>query len=337
VWVRPTGALFPLYLGGTQKYLEFDGINLDASSTEAYNAIRIEAGTGGGSNQTDHIRVQNAEVIGVVGAVTILLQAYDAASAATGGNEFINLTVHGGGMQGSIGGHAFYIQSSNNTIANCDISDTTGAAVHIYTGYGFPVSNTIVKNNVIHDMRVAANLPTEQLYGIIVWNGEGTGTTIFNNRIYHLPKQGVSVSVAIYAAYGSAIGIYNNTVVSNSGQGLVTVAGTGATGTIQNNIFYDNALGNYDNGAGFTADHNLTGVDPSFVDATNGNYQLAQGSTAIDYGTPVAVVTTDLLGIARPQGNGYDAGAYEYSSVPQSPPPPPTNEPQKYKFRVRKP
>ena len=53
------------------------------------------------------------------------------------------------------------------------------------------------------------------------------------------------------------------------------------------------------------------------------SYQLKQNSYLIDKGTNAvsSVVTTDLLGVPRPQGNFYDIGAYEYVT-PAAPPPP---------------
>lgn len=51
-------------------------------------------------------------------------------------------------------------------------------------------------------------------------------------------------------------------------------------------------------------------ADPLFADPTNGNYELSAGSPAIDSGT--AVSSADIQGTPRPQGNGYDMGAYEF-------------------------
>lgn len=49
-----------------------------------------------------------------------------------------------------------------------------------------------------------------------------------------------------------------------------------------------------------------------FIDPA-GNFQLQNGSPAIDHGTVLLDVLTDILGTARPQGNGYDIGCYEYA------------------------
>ena len=56
--------------------------------------------------------------------------------------------------------------------------------------------------------------------------------------------------------------------------------------------------------------HNLN-ANPQFVNPATGDYHLAAGSPAIDAGTD-AGVTADIDGVARPQGKGYDMGAYEF-------------------------
>jgi parallel beta-helix repeat protein len=48
-----------------------------------------------------------------------------------------------------------------------------------------------------------------------------------------------------------------------------------------------------------------------FVNPASNNYQLKAGSPAIDKGTALSAVPTDILGVARPQGAGYDIGSYE--------------------------
>lgn len=63
---------------------------------------------------------------------------------------------------------------------------------------------------------------------------------------------------------------------------------------------------------GYTGEGNLSS-DPLFVDAANGDLRLQAGSPCIDTGTADGAPSTDILGITRPQGAGYDMGAYEYT------------------------
>jgi hypothetical protein len=59
-----------------------------------------------------------------------------------------------------------------------------------------------------------------------------------------------------------------------------------------------------------TGSGNLAVGPKAFRNADEGDYRLAAGSPAIDAGQPANVVV-DREGVQRPQGAGYDAGAYE--------------------------
>jgi hypothetical protein len=60
---------------------------------------------------------------------------------------------------------------------------------------------------------------------------------------------------------------------------------------------------------GVTFARNWEGTDPRLVNATD--FHLRYDSPAIDAGLPLAEVTHDADGVARPRGGGYDLGAYE--------------------------
>lgn len=52
-------------------------------------------------------------------------------------------------------------------------------------------------------------------------------------------------------------------------------------------------------------------LDPFFIDAEQYNFCLNPDSPCIDCGTDSGAPSTDISGLARPFGNGYDIGAYE--------------------------
>ena len=63
---------------------------------------------------------------------------------------------------------------------------------------------------------------------------------------------------------------------------------------------------------------NLIGVEPDFVNGSGGNFQLRQGSVALDAGStapPGDLTTKDLDGYARSQGSSVDIGAYEGTTM----------------------
>ncbi len=66
---------------------------------------------------------------------------------------------------------------------------------------------------------------------------------------------------------------------------------------------------------GHTGEGNLS-TPPLFVDASNGDFHLRTASPAIDTGTSDDAPDMDLDGVARPQGDGFDMGAYEYDGPP---------------------
>jgi len=57
--------------------------------------------------------------------------------------------------------------------------------------------------------------------------------------------------------------------------------------------------------------------DPLYLGS--GNYHLSSDSPCIDKGTSSGAPNTDIEGTPRPQGNGYDMGAYEFFVLPPCP------------------
>ena len=58
---------------------------------------------------------------------------------------------------------------------------------------------------------------------------------------------------------------------------------------------------------------NLVAQANYFVNAAGGNFHLMVGSDPIDAGEDVGI-TVDIEGTARPQGGGFDIGAYEFKT-----------------------
>jgi len=112
--------------------------------------------------------------------------------------------------------------------------------------------------------------------------------------------------------------IVRNNIIFNQVNQAIYLTGTTFDGLdIGNNLVY-NSDGSTPSAYTYTNwSSDLWGVNPLFVDPDNGDYHLQAGSPAIDAGYDLTgMVTDDYEGNPRPQGAGYDIGAYETSSGP---------------------
>jgi len=146
---------------------------------------------------------------------------------------------------------------------------------------------------------------------------------VFQNNIF---EHGLAWGLCVYQIRN--ITVLHNTFVDIQYHAIGLQ--DGASGSVQNNIFY-NAGSNYwaDQGGSVSGSHNLlyrtsgsidpisypddlVNLDPQFLDVSNGDYHLQSGSPAINAGLD-AGVTADRDGMSRPQGGGFDIGAYEFA------------------------
>ena len=113
---------------------------------------------------------------------------------------------------------------------------------------------------------------------------------------------------AIYAETNSDIVIRNCILYNSYDNGILhddVYEGDGSvTWTWTNSVYRSEALS--------SSCTNCSTVDPGFTSASNDDYTIGSGSSAEDTGSADYAPSDDLLGVARPQGNGDDAGCYEY-------------------------
>jgi len=140
--------------------------------------------------------------------------------------------------------------------------------------------------------------------------------------------------------YPSAVALQNvpHAVVKNNilyDQPYHTIIAIGSTANIEidyNLAFNSNGTapfcvrwGNYDT-CQPSPNHEMWSVDPKFVNPSNLDFHLQSSSLAINVGTTISTVINDYDNNVRPQGAGYDIGAYEYvgTVTPPSDTTPPT-------------
>lgn len=309
-----------------QHYIIIDGFILDGVNVSD-SVIKIEDGA-------HHIRVMNSELMNAPNNGVLVY------TPEIGNNEFLNLDVHDNGNTDFA--HGLYIANNDNVIDGCRIYRNAGWGVHVWNSY-YPSDSTSdtpsrnsIRNNIIYDnARVGGRGPGIGLYqgmgnkaynNIVVNNNVGivmdygaTDTFIGNNVVYKNKSNGILVGItATNNTY-----IYNNIVAESGYIGISVYQGSNY---VRNNLGYHNTVDeptlsdyakNYLDYTGTAvAENNIfnpyPGLDPQFVNPENRDFHLRAGSPAINTGLALADVTTDITGTARPQGFGYDIGAYEY-------------------------
>lgn len=178
----------------------------------------------------------------------------------------------------------------------------------------------------------------------------GNGAVIKNNLFYN-NKRGWSIQ--LYPGSLSSVVVANNTFAFENPyrEGHIIIGANLTSSTISNNVFFDPltyALNFYSGTmssvsitnnitysgtlknktpSGVTFTSNSDNTNPGLTDATNNDFSLLSNSVAIDSGGVISGVTDDFVGASRPQGAGYDVGAYEYGGIAPSPTPTPAPTP----------
>lgn len=182
------------------------------------------------------------------------------------------------------------------------------------------VRNTTVRNNLLYnnhasgitmyqidgaicsrDNRIYHNtilMPANGRWGVLISDPACTGNQVINNILYseHAYRGSIDLPAASVPGFVSDYNIVVNRFTTDDGDNILTLAQWQALG-------YDA--------------HSFIATPTSlFVNPAAQDYHLKAGSPAIDAGLALQSVTTDLEGTSRPQGDGYDIGAYEYASEP---------------------
>jgi len=198
--------------------------------------------------------------------------------------------------------HTFNISYYQNVAHDCYhgfivSSERTGLAESIW------VYNNIAYNNRFNGLTV------------VQWSGEGDGLKrdvyFINNTSYNN-----GYGFRVNALNNENVVVRNNILVSN-GTNITIASGAQAETTVDHNLFYDGNSG---------GDNAVIG-DPLFVNPSGADFHLQEGSPAIDAGSSLDAPDNDHDGSPRPQGAGYDIGAYEFQSGQPVPTYTPTNTP----------
>lgn len=195
----------------------------------------------------------------------------------------------------------------------------------------YPTANTFIHDNYFHDNdmeclyvgdgvaigdvffydNVCANGTSSN--GGMSFNGGTRNAYVYNNTFYRV----AGTARAEYWATGTGTKVYskNNIFFATPGKQFVEVENYyGTTLDSDHDLYYSPTGASLPSGGGITVTGAMSG-DPLFANANSSDFHLQAGSPAKDKGSSSvgSRVTADYDGIARPQGAGYDIGAYEYA------------------------
>jgi parallel beta-helix repeat protein len=326
-------------------YIVFDGIELEGN-VQNLNLADAEAAEAeaeaGGTNWTKYAIYNN-------GGITL------GGNNSSGNHHMVirNCKIHdfpGGGVQGI---KSDYVTVENNLIYNVNwYTMYASSAISLWHTYNSDMETgykNFVRGNTCYNSKTLVKWVSCKCMS------DGNGIIIDDNRMTQdgsigLPYVGRTLvennlcfnngGSGIHAYSSDHVDIINNTAFNNG-----TVVGyadifqsDAEDGMVINNIMYSidgGKVNSNSNTKNVVFDYNIyfngyaevKGVhdrfaDPMFVnasvDAAVANFQLQQGSPAIDYGTsvfasPANMPLTDISGQTRPMGNRIDVGAYESS------------------------
>lgn len=175
----------------------------------------------------------------------------------------------------------------------------------------------------VRNVEIYGNVVSDSLHGIVVASEKGgpvEAVKVYNNVFYENTHYGIWITG--YHAGGPIrnVSLVNNTTYANGNKGIKVTSVNLTDLVIRNNVAVQNSseqiyIDSEVDPNQVTLDHNFVSGDPLFVDPAAADFRLQSASPAVDSGSSVEAPRFDLMGWARPLGDGFDIGAYEYSAA----------------------
>ena len=251
--------------------------------------------------------------------------------AVTDTFEVKNNHVHHGGP-GNMGGEGIDVKdgSSNGKVYKNHVHDINRLGIYV-DAWDKHTYNIEVFQNIVHDCadngfalvsEKGGLLENITFYNNIAYNNEACGFT-FGHWGEHAPSRPMkNIKVINNTFYNNGEGSWGGgiSVESQDAEDVVirnNICSQNLSFQIQVEVSIPNLTVDYNLIDGYRGyDDEIYGSDylegdPMFVNPSRADFHLQEGSPAIDNGSSVDAPNDDFNGNPRPQGDGYDIGAYE--------------------------
>ncbi len=315
-------------VGNERNYITIRNLNVDGSECAVSDGF-----CGGGGDilfEGHHNRLENVIMTNAWNAAVFCRHQLNTTTSHH--FEMVNNTISGYGRDGF--GYALYSSCEDTLVEGNDISGRGGGIQVHDDNAGVIIPRPILRNNYIHNIA-----PGNQsgLSGVCVGIGaiDGPDAQIYNNVL-----DGTACNALAGAHSGISVGynpggahnaqIYNNTLYNWSSDGIqIGIFGAANNALVKNNIIVGsvNPIIVY-SGTGLVTDRNACtsatncGTNAVVISdllacvTSTTNFALhVLPNPCVDAGATISLVLTDKTGAVRPQGSGYDIGAYELTVV----------------------
>ncbi len=231
---------------------------------------------------------------------------YNSSSNITMSDSIVsnNVAVNGGGISST---------SSVTTIRSSTINGNSNSGIYCQSGTEY-LDKTIIESNMSSNAGGGIYFRSSDIHvtNCVIANnsvtngGGGVYSDQSTSQFYNCTLTGNSSNYN----YAKCISLYySSTVISNS---IIWTDSNPTSGSLIIGIASGLSITYSDVYGGYSGTGNINS-DPLFVSTSD--FHLQSGSPCIDTATSDGAQTSDIFGTPRPQGAGYDMGAYEYTRL----------------------
>lgn len=343
----PTGDLYGLIEIGGKSFIKINGLKIiNATTDNGSTGILINNNSHHIIISKNYISNMQSSGIGVWNAKDIVIDGNEITKVTIGGQqeavsvasvlgfEVKNNKVHDIDILADKEGITIKDGSANGKVFKNLVYNTPAAGIYVDAWdkhtYNIEVFQNIVYGVTNSDGFQAASemgglLENIKFYNNIGYNNKFRGIAVTDNGDEGGPHPMKNIIVTNNTFYNNGgewggciavdnteakeVVVRNNICSQNRSFEISVVPAAAKNTTVANNLIYEYKSDTEDNEVRGAY---LIEVDPLFVDAGKGDFHLRADSPAIDKGYYVSAPATDFDGRVRPQGEGYDIGAFEY-------------------------